>query len=303
MKLKHKVFILSTALLFLLTIPAFTSSIDVYFSLVDGPEAAIIEQLNKAQKSIDIAMYYFTDRDLANAVIDAHNRGVKVRVYLDKDQREAKYSKSRYLAKHGISIRYSDNPYVMHHKFCVIDSEVVITGSYNWTASAGERNNENLLVIRDPPIASRYEQEFNRLWNEHYLSEEGQTLKTPPREIKPLQRTETEKIVYITRTGRKYHRAGCRYLKKSMIPVTLSDAIERGYTPCSVCRPDPPIESSQEIERGVSSEKANSFWSTNFREFLKLYQLKKTELDRQGFENWKKECVGKKSNGQVLYRS
>jgi len=300
--LKLKVKIVSVILLILL-LPTvtFASSIKVYFSLVDDPEGAIIEELDKAEESIDIAMYYFTDRDLANALIDAHNRGVKIRVYLDKDQLEAKYSKSRYLAKHGISIRYSDNPYIMHHKFCVIDNEVITTGSYNWTASAGERNNENLLVIRDPPLANRFEEEFNRLWNKHYLIEKS--LESPIQEIKPFeQKPQTEKIVYITKTGKKYHRASCRYLIRSMIPITLSEAIAREYTPCSVCKPDPPIESSEQTEREISSEKAkevlyeneNSFWNTNFKEFLKLYQLKKTELARQEFEKWIKECVGKK---------
>ena len=170
--LRPKIAVLGIIVLALL-LPTITfASIDVYFSLVDDPEGAVIEELNEAKKSIDIAMYYFTDRNLANAVIDAHNRGVRVRIYLDKDQEEAKYSKSRYLAKHGITIRYSNNPYIMHHKFAVIDSEVVITGSYNWTASAGGRNNENLLVVRDPLLASRYEWEFFRLWSEHYLSDE-----------------------------------------------------------------------------------------------------------------------------------
>lgn len=73
------------------------ASIDAYFSLVDDPEGVIIEELNKAKESIDIAMYYFTDRDLANAVIDAHNRAVTERVYLDEDQKQV---------KHGITIRY-----------------------------------------------------------------------------------------------------------------------------------------------------------------------------------------------------
>lgn len=233
--LKPKISIVGLILLVLL-LPSITfASIDVYFSLVDDPERAIIEELNKAKKSIDIAMYYFTDRDLANAVIDVHNRGVRVRVYLDKDQKGAEYSKSRYLAKHGVTIRYNSNPY-MHHKFAVIDNEVVITGSYNWTAFAGERNNENLLVIRDPPLASRYKQEFYRLWSQYYLSEEK--LKAPPRELKPLGREpQAEKIVYITKTGKKYHRWGCRYLRKSCIPISLSEAKRLGYTPCKVCKP------------------------------------------------------------------
>lgn len=234
--LKVKTAILGITMLVLL-LPTITfAATDVYFSLVDDPEGAIIEELNEAKESIDIAMYYFTDRDLANTVIDAHDRGVKVRIYLDKEQKEAKYSKSRYLAKHGISIRYSSNPYTMHHKFAIIDNEVVITGSYNWTASAGVRNNENLLVIRDPPLVGRYEQEFYRLWNEHYLGEEK--LEAPAQELKPLaEEPQTEKIVYVTETGKKYHRLGCRYLSKSCIPISLTEAKRRGYTPCKVCKP------------------------------------------------------------------
>ena len=234
--LKSKIAILGIAML-VLSLPTITlASVDVYFSLIDDPEGAIIEELNKAEKSIDIAMYYFTDRDLANVVIDAHNRGVAVRIYLDKEQKEAKYSKSGYLAKQGLSIRYSNNPYLMHHKFAVIDEELVITGSYNWTAYAGARNNENLLVIRDPPLVSRYEQEFDRLWNENYLGEEK--LEAPAQELKPLaEEPQTEKIVYITKTGRKYHRLDCRYLSKSCIPISLTEAKRRGYTPCKVCKP------------------------------------------------------------------
>lgn len=57
-------------------------------------------------------------------------------------------------------------------EFVLMKGNEVITGSYNWTASAGERNNENLLIIREPSLASRYEQEFYRLWSEHYLNEE-----------------------------------------------------------------------------------------------------------------------------------
>ncbi len=154
-----------------LAMPLFTytafASIDVYFSLVNDPEGAIIQELDKAKETIDIAIYYFTDRDLANEVIGAYDRGVRVRIYLDKGQKEATYSKSRYLVKHGVPVHYSSNPYIMHHKFCVIDNEVVITGSYNWTASADKKNNENLLVIHDAKMAQEYSTEFNRLWNNH----------------------------------------------------------------------------------------------------------------------------------------
>ena len=117
---RSKILILFLGLAIPLFVHTAFASIDVYFSLVNDPEGAIIQELDKAKETIDIAMYYFTDRDLANAVIDVHDRGVRVIIYLDKDQKEAKYSKSRYLVKYGISVRYSSNPYIMHHKFCVI---------------------------------------------------------------------------------------------------------------------------------------------------------------------------------------
>jgi competence ComEA-like helix-hairpin-helix protein len=64
----------------------------------------------------------------------------------------------------------------MHNKFAVIDNKMVITGSYNWTASAGERNNENLLVIDDKNIIKEYQNQFNILWNNKYSLKRYQEL-------------------------------------------------------------------------------------------------------------------------------
>lgn len=83
---KPKIAIPGVIALVLLVHTVTFASMDVYFSLVDDPEGAIVEELSKAKKSIDIAMSYFTDRDLANAVIDAHNRRVKVRFTLIKSR-------------------------------------------------------------------------------------------------------------------------------------------------------------------------------------------------------------------------
>lgn len=63
----------------------------------------------------------------------------------------------------------------------------------------------------------------------------GGSQKAPQVQSKPTDQKEL--TVYITRTGKKYHRAGCRYLSKSQIPISLKDAVNRGYGPCSVCNP------------------------------------------------------------------
>ena len=144
---------------------------EVYFSLYDDPETLIIENINKAEISIDIAMYTFTDKEISHAVIEAKERGVKVRIYLDRSQVEVKYSSSRLLVEKGIDIRISSNNYIMHNKFAVIDKKILITGSYNWTASASSRNDENLLVIDDKEVILKYQRQFENLWENKYSYE------------------------------------------------------------------------------------------------------------------------------------
>ena len=98
----------------------------------------------------DVAMFSFTSRPLARALVRAAQRGVRVRVVLDDGQAKSKYSKYRFLVNKGIPVKLDNRSAYMHHKFAVIDHKMVITGSYNWTASAKKRNDENLVVLRDP---------------------------------------------------------------------------------------------------------------------------------------------------------
>jgi len=109
---------------------------EVYFSLYDNPQKEIIKNINQAEAFINIAMYIFTDREIALPLTKAHERGVKVRLYLDKDQVDYKYGQSRFLVQKGIKIRISTNNYIMHNKFAIIDNRLLLTGSYNWTFSA-----------------------------------------------------------------------------------------------------------------------------------------------------------------------
>jgi len=149
------------------------------FSLYDDPESIIIKNIDNAKEFINIAMYTFTDREIAQAILKAKDRGVDIKIYLDRSQVNAKYSKSRYFVNNGIEgMRISSNNYIMHNKFAVIDNKIVITGSYNWTASAGERNDENLLVIDNENIIKKYQNQFNNLWNNKYSSERENN--TPP---------------------------------------------------------------------------------------------------------------------------
>jgi phosphatidylserine/phosphatidylglycerophosphate/cardiolipin synthase-like enzyme len=149
---------------------------EIYFSLYDNPQKEIIKNINQAKAFINIAMYIFTDREIALPLINAQKRGVKVRVYLDKSQIESKYSQSRFLVQKGIKTRISTNNYIMHHKFAIIDNRLLLTGSYNWTFSANNRNDENLMVIDDPEIIEIFQNQFVNLWTNKYSLERTRQL-------------------------------------------------------------------------------------------------------------------------------
>jgi len=88
--------------------------------------------------------------------LNAHKRGIKVEVILDKSQRTQKYSSADFLVNSGIPTKIDAAHPIAHNKIMIIDGETVITGSFNFTKQAEEKNGENLLVIRDKVLAEKY---------------------------------------------------------------------------------------------------------------------------------------------------
>jgi len=177
-KTKTKLTIIALTII-ILTLTLCLSSLaktEVYFSLYDNPQKEIIKNINQAEAFINIAMYIFTDREIAIPLVKARERGVKVRVYLDKEQVDYKYSQSRLLVQKGIKVRICTNNYIMHHKFAIIDNRLLLTGSYNWTFSANNRNDENLMVIDDPEIIEIFQNQFVNLWTNKYSLERTRQL-------------------------------------------------------------------------------------------------------------------------------
>lgn len=140
-----------------------TSNWQVYFSPKGGCSDAIVRELQKARTSILVQAYSFTSSPIAKALLNAHKRGVKVRVILDKSQATEEYSSADFFANSRIPVKIDSAHAIAHNKVMVIDGETVITGSFNFTKAAEEKNAENLLVVRDKKIASFY----TRNWEEH----------------------------------------------------------------------------------------------------------------------------------------
>ncbi len=123
----------------------------------------IIALINSSQKTIDIAAFSFTSEELFTAILNARERGVDVRIILEKRMINIKGSKFKVLQELGIDIIFDNNPGSMHNKFIIVDNEVVETGSMNFSANGLTKNNENFLIIYNPAIANAFLQEFERL--------------------------------------------------------------------------------------------------------------------------------------------
>ena len=146
-------------------VPA-TGTIEVAFSPNGGGAGLIIRTIGEAKKTIKVQAYSFTNADIAKALLDAHKRGVNVRVVLDKSQETEKYTSATFLANAGVPVRIDDDFAIAHSKIMILDEETVITGSFNFTKAAEERNAENVLVIRgNKELAKLYLQNWQWRWD------------------------------------------------------------------------------------------------------------------------------------------
>ena len=152
----------------------YNTEIGVCFSPHGGCKNSVIDEIKNAKTEILVAMYYFTDNDITNEVCKSKKKGVNIRVVLDKSQKMGKYNKSIKLVENNIPVRYDTRDGLMHNKFAVIDDTVLVTGSFNWTRSADEKNRENIMVIKNPEVAKIFSNEFEKIWKASVDAEKGQ---------------------------------------------------------------------------------------------------------------------------------
>jgi phosphatidylserine/phosphatidylglycerophosphate/cardiolipin synthase-like enzyme len=120
--------------------------------------------IREAQSTLDICVFTITDNRIVDKIIDAHQRGVKVRVISDDDKSEDLGSDFYYLDSKGIDCVHDKTSAHMHHKFAIADGKKLLNGSYNWTRSACTSNNENIAVTNHKCLVQQFQQEFLRLW-------------------------------------------------------------------------------------------------------------------------------------------
>jgi len=152
----------NTAIIFLvliLALPVLAFNVDVTnvcFSPYGDCTEAIVNQIDNAKSEILVQAYSFTSAPIAKALVNAHKRGVHVEIILDKSNKSKKYSAGDFTAHMGVTTYIDSKHSIAHNKIIIIDKETVITGSFNFTKAAEEKNAENLLIIRNKKLAEIY---------------------------------------------------------------------------------------------------------------------------------------------------
>lgn len=119
-----------------------------------------------ARKSADVCVFTITDDRISDAILDAHRRGVQVRIVSDNEKAFDPGSDISRLERAGVSVRVDRSAYHMHHKFALFDGELLLTGSYNWTRGAAEYNLENFVITDERRLLGPFSELFERLWDQ-----------------------------------------------------------------------------------------------------------------------------------------
>lgn len=135
-------------------------------------DEVIKERLQLAKESIKIAVAWFTDENLAGQLILLLSKEIKVEVIIIDDEINKRSNWVNALTSFPNCKFYKIDPKFhekMHHKFCIIDDEIVITGSYNWTNKA-KTNLENIVILEEESVVNKYVLEFKKIIDKYCRS-------------------------------------------------------------------------------------------------------------------------------------
>jgi phosphatidylserine/phosphatidylglycerophosphate/cardiolipin synthase-like enzyme len=140
--------------------------VENHFAPEDEVAAQIIEEIENAQSRIRFMAFTFTSAEIADAMLERARAGVAVQGVIESRNAGRDYSQYNRLRATAHDVLPDGNPYIMHHKVIIIDDATVILGSYNFTASAEDANDENTLIIHDPEVAALFVAEFGRVYEQ-----------------------------------------------------------------------------------------------------------------------------------------
>ena len=245
----------------------------------------LYSKIDSSKKSIKIAVAWFTDPELSKLLLEKKSQRIEISIILFNDEIN---SLLKNINKFGDNLRFSNSlaiDYIMHHKFCVIDDEIVITGSYNWTVKARRFNKENVLCISDKNIVNQYLQEFESLLKNSTIQSEV--------EIKHLS-TIVDKIenIEILNLEKRYNEEIYRKIEETRklkmgVNIALAYELVRKRTPVIASKILAQSEQGNAIQSGLRKATEHNRLDLSFeesiirKEYSQLFDSKTKEFARK----------------------
>ncbi|PIV20816.1 MAG: hypothetical protein COZ69_02545 [Deltaproteobacteria bacterium CG_4_8_14_3_um_filter_45_9] len=144
------------------------AEIETLFSPEVSIKENILKEMESTSSTLDLAIHEITSLDMAQALVKAKQRGVKVRIVADSKQAKIKTSQINYLIRQGIPVKVlgGKEKGVMNHRFAIFDGKRVLTGSFEWSEVSAKWNYENILMVHESEVVATFQKEFERLWRE-----------------------------------------------------------------------------------------------------------------------------------------
>ncbi|BAY64903.1 hypothetical protein NIES22_50030 [Calothrix brevissima NIES-22] len=246
---------------------------------LNSTNGLIAKALESATKSVDMALFVFSDQRLANILETRHQQNVQIRALIEPQFAFRSYSEALDMmgfalseeCKYEVDNKPWQNPItsvgvpilpkgdLLHHKFAVVDEKTVITGSHNWSEAANNGNDETLLVIENPTIAAHYVREFNRLYGTVRLGLPTATQQKIASEVKQCQQIQSPtSILQQTPTKLNINTASVEEL------ATLPGVGKKLAQRIVITRQQHKFNSLQDLEKvpGISNKMINKWQDT-----------------------------------------
>lgn len=141
---------------------AFSS--EVYFT-PDEIKEKILDEINTCSETIDIAAVNITSVDIVSALVRAKERGVEIRIVIDRKRFLKKGILSKYCKENGFAVKIVIQKGLMHNNYAIFDSRLLVTGSYLWYEKTSRHNCENVIFMDEMPVLMKYQKEFDKLFH------------------------------------------------------------------------------------------------------------------------------------------
>lgn len=135
-----------------------------YFSPGHDCPTIISKLIDRSKSMLDICVFTITDNRITDSIKNAKSRGLTIRILTDNDKSNDLGSDIDQLRATGIPVRMDTDPHHMHHKFAIFDQKLLLNGSYNWTRSASEHNQENIVLNSDASLIRTFKHQFEDMW-------------------------------------------------------------------------------------------------------------------------------------------